>query len=365
MDYPKSVPSVGLVDGRFVDENPVAGTPGSLIPAVWGNSVTQEILGVITGGGLVASEADTGQLYKAIQSIVGGYSPMRSVVTRVTTSKALAAEELGLVLIDGSAGAMTLTLPAAGAELGVSDVIVRRLDNSVNRLVVQAAGSDRIRFHTNLSPGGYPFLVLMGGGDWWHLRSDGAGSWWPVGRYDNTPLGRPVFETSTAISPGGYGMLNGVLFNRAQWPWLWDFAQASGALVTEAARAGREGGWTSGDGATNFRIPEMRGEFLRVLDEARNVDAGRVAGSLQAHALQTHNHFLPTGSGSSFRPAPAIPDGNWSVTSDVNFSPTGNTVATTYPNPAFDSDSYIGNIGTFAGETRPRNIACPGRIKLI
>ncbi|PGR44779.1 phage tail protein, partial [Bacillus cereus] len=40
MDYPKSVPSVGLVDGRFVDENPVAGTPGSLIPAVWGNSVT-------------------------------------------------------------------------------------------------------------------------------------------------------------------------------------------------------------------------------------------------------------------------------------------------------------------------------------
>ena len=51
MDYPKSVPSVGLVDGRFVDENPVAGTPGSLIPAVWGNSVTQEILSVITGGG--------------------------------------------------------------------------------------------------------------------------------------------------------------------------------------------------------------------------------------------------------------------------------------------------------------------------
>ena len=49
MDYPKSVPSVGLVDGRFVDENPVAGTPGSLIPAVWGNSVTQEILSVING----------------------------------------------------------------------------------------------------------------------------------------------------------------------------------------------------------------------------------------------------------------------------------------------------------------------------
>ncbi|WP_339454064.1 hypothetical protein [Pseudomonas sp. EA_5y_Pfl2_R50] len=28
MDYPKSVPGSGLVDGKFVDEDPTAGTPG-------------------------------------------------------------------------------------------------------------------------------------------------------------------------------------------------------------------------------------------------------------------------------------------------------------------------------------------------
>lgn len=66
MDYPKSVPSVGLVDGRFVDENPVAGTPGSLIPAVWGNSVTQEILNAIKAAGLTPDEARTDQLATAI-----------------------------------------------------------------------------------------------------------------------------------------------------------------------------------------------------------------------------------------------------------------------------------------------------------
>ncbi|WLG65118.1 hypothetical protein PSH90_05605 [Pseudomonas sp. FP1762] len=70
MDYPKSVPSVGLVDGRFVDENPVAGTPGSLIPAVWGNSVTQEILNVIKAAGLTPDEAKTDQLASAIGGLV-------------------------------------------------------------------------------------------------------------------------------------------------------------------------------------------------------------------------------------------------------------------------------------------------------
>jgi len=38
MDYPKSVPSAGLVNGKFVDENPLTGTAGSLIPAEWGNA---------------------------------------------------------------------------------------------------------------------------------------------------------------------------------------------------------------------------------------------------------------------------------------------------------------------------------------
>src|SRR3546814_677432 len=154
MDYPKSVPSVGLVNGRFVDENPLAGTPGSLIPAVWGNSVTQEILGVISAAGMTPSEADNGQLIKALQTILGRSSPMRSVVTRLTTSKMLAADELGLVLIDSSAGASTVTLPAANAALGVRDVIVRRVDNSGNRLMVRADGNDRIRFHTHLAASG-------------------------------------------------------------------------------------------------------------------------------------------------------------------------------------------------------------------
>nr|WP_085637370.1 MULTISPECIES: hypothetical protein [unclassified Pseudomonas] len=70
MDYPKSVPSSGLVNGKFVDENPLTGTPGSLIPARWGNSVTDEIVNAIVAAGLVPDEGDSTQLKAAISAIV-------------------------------------------------------------------------------------------------------------------------------------------------------------------------------------------------------------------------------------------------------------------------------------------------------
>lgn len=69
MDYPKSVPSAGLVNGKFVDENPLMGTPGSLIPAEWGNSVTQEIINVIKAADLAPDENKYDQLLQAIQSV--------------------------------------------------------------------------------------------------------------------------------------------------------------------------------------------------------------------------------------------------------------------------------------------------------
>ncbi|MDD1000472.1 carbohydrate-binding protein CenC [Pseudomonas sp. TNT2022 ID642] len=69
MDYPKNVPGSGLVDGKFVDEDAIAGTPGSLIPASWGNSVTQEILSAITAAGLKPDENQTDQLAQAIRQL--------------------------------------------------------------------------------------------------------------------------------------------------------------------------------------------------------------------------------------------------------------------------------------------------------
>ncbi|MEN1835481.1 phage tail protein [Pseudomonas lijiangensis] len=70
MDYPKSVPGVGLMNGKFVDENTVSGAPGSLISANWGNAVTDELLAVIQAAQIEPSEGDLDQLLEAIRYIV-------------------------------------------------------------------------------------------------------------------------------------------------------------------------------------------------------------------------------------------------------------------------------------------------------
>lgn len=45
-----------------------------------------------------------------------------------------------------------------------------------------------------------------------------------------------------------------------------------------------------GDGETTFNLPDCRGEFIRGWDNGRGVDTGRVFGSAQSHAIQSHTH---------------------------------------------------------------------------
>jgi hypothetical protein len=319
----------------------------------------------------------TAGIYDLVEVNTNGHvvkASRQKVSAVLSADTALTLAHRGLVRLDAGAGNRTFTLPASDAALGVVDLIVRRTDNTGNRLVVKAAGAEKIMFHTHLSVTGYPFFVLMGAGDWWWLRSDGAGGWWPMGRFDSTPLGRPVFETTILFSPGGYGAFNGGVLNRADWPWLWDHAQVSGMLSTEVQRLGKEGGWTSGDGALTFRGPEGRGEFLRVLDETRNVDAGRVQGSSQL-ATSIRTNIQDSYGGDTNTSSVAVSLGiSTSDTDSFNSAfPVNAKSAFGFPvagvidnNVALGGQSFDPpTSGCMWVTTRPRNIAYAGRIKLI
>jgi hypothetical protein len=135
LDYPKSVPSVGLVNGQFVDEDPIAGKPGSLIPATWGNSVTQEILNVVQAAGLTPNESSNNQLLGALRSPAlfmtapqfdGGRSAATSEFVQralgsyasargISTATQLTLADVGCSIGLGGNAAYTVTLPDAAA----------------------------------------------------------------------------------------------------------------------------------------------------------------------------------------------------------------------------------------------------------
>ncbi len=116
--------------------------------------------------------------------------------------------------------------------------------------------------------------------------------------------------------PEGYIKANGALLSRAAYAWLF-------------GKIGETFG--AGDGSTTFALPDLRGEFLRGLDDGRGVDAARVLGSAQADMLKSHNHLAGKGGNGS------TAEGALFFRSDV-----GDSRAT----------SSTGGV-----ETRPRNVA--------
>lgn len=103
-------------------------------------------------------------------------------------------------------------------------------------------------------------------------------------------IGSIVFEARTSAR-AGYLKLNGAVLKRADYPALWSYALSSGAIVADADWGqGWNGCFSHGDGSTTFRIPELRGEFIRCWDDARGVDGNRGVGTYQGFLNAWHAH---------------------------------------------------------------------------
>lgn len=81
----------------------------------------------------------------------------------------------------------------------------------------------------------------------------------------NTPAGTVSYFASNTV-PNGYLACNGQAVSRTTYPEL--FA----AIGTT---------FGAGDGSSTFNLPDLRGEFVRGVDNGRAVDAGRTFGSFQ------------------------------------------------------------------------------------
>lgn len=166
MDYPKSVPNVGLVGGKFVDENTATGQVGSLIPATWGSAVTDEILNVIMGGGYVPDETEDGQLLKAIKQIIADNIPPEKVrstlaeygitdaYTKAVLDKARAVADIDKLQINGTYIAVQATAGDKPTPTGIGSLIHVERGSSNNRWqIYNPTGEQRLLFRTTSTTG--------------------------------------------------------------------------------------------------------------------------------------------------------------------------------------------------------------------
>lgn len=114
-------------------------------------------------------------------------------------------------------------------------------------------------------------------------------------------------STAAAIAAVSTGIPSGTVahFAMSSAPTGWVKANGSALSRTAYADLFSAIGTTfgAGDGSTTFNVPDLRGEFLRGLDDGRGIDLGRTLGSAQENTIQSHNHPIVTvgtpGSGSS------------------------------------------------------------------
>lgn len=134
------------------------------------------------------------------------------------------------------------------------------------------------------------------------------------------PVGSVIMHAGQTAPPL-YLKCNGALLSRAVYPELF-------AVI----------GTTFGGSGSTFKVPDLRGEFLRGWDDGRGVDSGRSFGSAQSDAFKSHSHVSI---GRSFNQGAFF-----ATTGGYGVWPNGNV------DPNHHRTSSEGG-----AETRPRNIA--------
>jgi hypothetical protein len=207
-----------------------------------------------------------------------------------------------LALIDANGATLSFILPdSADIEnpiLPGFKVTLKAINVNKSQVAINAAGSDKILDGSVLDPTGLKTVIYLGDGEtvqlvltelgW--LMVDWKANFGDVGgvlhRYKQLP--------NSVIAQGQ-------LLNRADYPRLWEYAQTLGTSLisdfTWLSSVNSHGFFSSGNTTTTFRVPDLRGMFIRSLDLSAGIDLGRPSnkpGDYEADDLKAHNHQVPT-----------------------------------------------------------------------
>ena len=121
-----------------------------------------------------------------------------------------------------------------------------------------------------------------------------GGTWKAVSGEGIVPSGSVIFVAKSTV-PTGYLACNGAEALITAYITLYNALTNSGTTFPFGANTNGSGA----AGSTHFRLPDLRGEFLRGWDDSRGVDTGRVFGSAQTDLFKSHQHGFPPGVGNN------------------------------------------------------------------
>ena len=240
----------------------------------------------------------------------------------VVMSSTGASQTVYLPEIANLASGATITIRAAGTHcITVSSTMQNgdwiavdsrvAYDSYQQKAYLMPGESIALVLHKTGLTGGYPAAVT---GLWYAISGD---------LLSQNPVGS-IRHSATPVVPFGYLLADGSTVSRSVYARLFSVIGTTFGL---------------GDGTSTFRLPDLRGEFIRGLDLGRGVDPNRALGSFQEDSLKSHAHSILARSGNY--------SGNASVES----------------NDGLGTQSSYTTSSVGGSETRPRNIALATVIK--
>ena len=246
-------------------------------------------------------ELDIFELFNGTIPPASGVSTAGFIVGNkiVNTNETISVSDLNKVFqLRGASTALTVILPDVAMCPVNSFVIIETLINNTKQHRITTTGGQFLYINDTSET-----ELFIGKGEYvWCYRTDDG--WFVIvdkGNFSN--LGIPIAAYKAGLNQV---QLSGQLLSRTEYPRLWAFVQTLGpslvsdgtwmtSTVTVEGRTVNNpyrGCFSTGDGTTNFRIPDYSGMSVRGLKSSDSTRSFNNAGGYQRHEYEAHNHLI-------------------------------------------------------------------------
>ncbi len=359
------MPKVDTRDGLFHNGNPAIGEQGTQVKDVWLNNVQENLRDiqaeahyVLRKAGFNPEENKQTQLYESIVKIIGdnrktattkdkGEVKLNSAIdsgieTEAATPKAVkaaydkgveaktAADTAQRTANDGVSKANAAQTSANAAQHTANDGVLRANAAQTSANAAQRTANEGVS-RANVA----------------QRTANDANNNANTRQLKSELVGEVAFF-ACSTPPSGWLKANGAAVSRTT------YAALFAAIGTA---------FGAGDGRTTFNLPDLRGEFLRCLDDGRNIDRGRRLGTAQGDAIRNITGKLDgsaMGSGNQVLEGKMIASGAIGTTYQQR-QWSGDQGGWGEQSVSFDFDAS--RVVPTASENRPRNVALLACIK--